>query len=79
MSAKLDWGSAVVGVLFLLLGEIFLWQGRSGLLYHIPIYTRGPSWLDAWAAIVAGVFFCTAGLFAIAHAIYRRRKSEDDS
>ncbi|MGC2627726.1 MAG: hypothetical protein WA269_12895 [Candidatus Udaeobacter sp.] len=74
----MDWGTAVVAAMFLLLGVIFLWQCRSGLLYHTPIYTKGPSWLDPWAALVAGVFFSGLGLFGIATAIRRKRKPEDD-
>ncbi len=79
MSIKPDWGLASAGGMFLLVGGIFLWQGRSGLLYQTPIYTKGPSWLDPWAAIIAGSFFCAVGLFGIFQAIYRRRKPGNDS
>jgi hypothetical protein len=56
MSVKLDWGSALVGAMFLLVGGIFLLQARAAFVYHTPIYTRGPSWLDPWAAVLGGRF-----------------------
>ena len=79
MSAKRDWGSALGGALFLLLGGIFLWQARAALVYHTPIYTKGPSWLDPWAAVLAGCFLSGIGLYAIALALHRKKKSAGDS
>jgi hypothetical protein len=48
---------------FLLVGLIFLWQGRFGLLYHTPIFFKGPSWLSPWHAIIGGSLFLALGLF----------------
>jgi hypothetical protein len=47
------------------LGGVFLWQGRSGLLYHTPIYFKGPTWLDPWQAIIGGALFVLLGLIII--------------
>jgi hypothetical protein len=74
MSVKPDWGAVFVGALFLFFGGIFLWQARLGLFYHIPIYTKGPSWVDPWAALLAGCFFSAIGLYNIGRGFYRRRK-----
>jgi hypothetical protein len=79
MSVKPDWGSAILGAMFLLVGGIFLWQARAALVYHTPIYTRGPSWLDPWAAVIGGCFFTAVGLYAIGLGFYRRKKPDRDS
>ena len=62
-STKRDWGAALVETMFLLVGLIFLWQGRFGLLYHTPIFFKGPSWLSPWQAIIGGSLFLSLGLF----------------
>jgi putative Mn2+ efflux pump MntP len=77
MSSKRDWGGVVAGGMFLLVGVIFLWQGRLGLLYHTPIYFKGPSWLNPWQAIIGGALFSALGLFAIVSAIRRRKPGGD--
>ena len=79
MSVKPDWGSALLGAMFLLVGGIFLWQARAALVCHTPIYTRGPSWLDPWAAVIGGCFFTVVGLYAIGLGFYRRKKPDGDS
>jgi putative Mn2+ efflux pump MntP len=78
MSNKRDLGWAVAGGMFLLVGLIFLWQGRSALLYHTPIYFKGPSWLNPWQAIIGGSLFSVLGLFMVVGAI-RGRKPGGDS
>ena len=78
MSAKPNWGSIFGGALFLLLGAIFLWQARLGLVYHTPIYTKGPSWLDPWAALIAGCFVSAIGLWAIGLGFRRGRKPDGE-
>jgi hypothetical protein len=40
--------------MMLLVGLIFMWQARPALLYHVPIYFKGPSWMHPWQAIVGG-------------------------
>jgi hypothetical protein len=78
MTNKRDWGWVVAGGMFLLVGVIFLWEGRSGLLYHTPIYFKGPSCLNPWQAIIGGSLFSVLGLFMVVAAI-RGRKPGGDS
>jgi len=76
MTGKPNWGWEVAGALFIVVGVGFLWSGRSGLLYHTPIYFKGPSWVDPWQSIIGGALLCALGLFLIANAL--RKKSEND-
>jgi hypothetical protein len=34
-------------------------------MYHLPIYSKGPSWMSPWQALVAGVLCLGLGLFSI--------------
>jgi putative Mn2+ efflux pump MntP len=77
MSTKRDWGWAVAGGMFLFVGLIFLWQGRSGLLYHTSIYFKGPSWVNPWQAIIGGSLVSALGLLLIVSAIRRRKAGGD--
>ena len=76
MSGKRDWGWALAGALFVVAGATFLWAGLSGLLYHAPIYFRGPSWVEPRQAIIGGPLLCGLGLFLIATSF--RKKRDDD-
>jgi len=67
------WGATVCGIMFILLAGFLLWDGRRGLLYHIPIYPRGPlSWMDPWQAIVAGSLCFVLGAYITVIATRRR-------
>jgi putative Mn2+ efflux pump MntP len=76
MRTKPDWALAFAGALFLAAGAIFLWSGLSGLLYHTPIYFKGPSWVDPWQAIIGGPLLAGLGLFLIAIS-FRKNRGDD--
>ena len=59
----------------LLVGLIFLWRARSALLYHVPIYYKGPSWMYPWQAIIGGGLCSVLGLLLITAAFRRGPKS----
>lgn len=71
MMNKKFW-SGVMGAMLLWLGGTFLWQGRSGLLYHTPIYFKGPSWVNPWSALVAGGVFILLGVLALVNGLRGR-------
>jgi hypothetical protein len=68
------WGQAFAGLMMLLLGMLSLWKGRLGMLYHIPIYGRGGSWMYPWQAIVGGSLCLAMGFYCIGTAIQKARK-----
>ena len=72
-SRKRDWGWALAGGLFFIGGAIFLWAGMSGLLYHVPIYFKGPSWVEPWQAIIGGPLLCGLGFFLIVTSFRKKR------
>jgi hypothetical protein len=74
MRSKLDWGLAFGGALLVTLGGSFVWSGRSGLLYHSPIYFKGPTWVDPWQAIIGGALFTALGLTLIALSLRKKRR-----
>jgi hypothetical protein len=76
-SAKRDFGEIVCGVVMLALGIGLLFGARSALLYHTPIYMKGP--LDPWQAIIGGGLCAAFGLFMIIHGFCRKRTPSSDS
>jgi putative Mn2+ efflux pump MntP len=72
---KSDWGwGLAAGVILLLAGVGFVWQGRSGLLYHTAIYFKGPSWVGPWEAIIGGGLLTLLGLVFIIGALREKRR-----
>jgi hypothetical protein len=43
-------------------------------VYHLPIYSRGPSWMSPWQALVAGVLCLGLGLFSIIRAVPTKKE-----
>jgi hypothetical protein len=64
-----DWGWISGGAIMLLLGGISLVKAWLAFVYHLPIYSRGPSWMSPWQALVAGVLCLGLGLFSIIRAV----------
>jgi len=64
-----DWGWISGGAIMLLLGGISLWKAWLAFVYHLPIYSRGPSWMSPWQALVAGALCLGLGLFSIIRAV----------
>jgi hypothetical protein len=80
MSTKSNFGwQLAAGATMLFVGLNFLWSARSALLYHVPIYFKGPSWMYPWQAIIGGSLCSACGLFLILNALYRRKKPGGDS
>jgi hypothetical protein len=44
------------------------------VMYHLPIYSRGPSWMSPWQALVAGVLCLGLGLFSIIGAVPTKKE-----
>jgi hypothetical protein len=53
MNARLDWGQLLAGVTILFAGSASLWKGRLSLLYQIPFFAKGPTWVSPWHAYEA--------------------------
>jgi hypothetical protein len=66
---KPDWGWISGGAMMLLLGGVSLWKAWLGFVYHVPLYSKGPSWMSPWQALVAGVLCVFLGLFSIIRAV----------
>ena len=56
----------------------FLWSARSALLYHAPIYFKGPSYMYPWQAVIGGGLSSVFGVFVIIHGFCRKKKSSHD-
>jgi hypothetical protein len=76
-SAKPNFGEIVCGIVMLALGIGLLFGARSALLYHTPIYMKGP--LDPWQAIIGGSLCAGLGLFMVIHGFCRKKKSRSDA
>ena len=63
--------------MLLLLAAILLGKARLGIVYHTPIYGKGPSQIGPWQAIVVGAFCLLAALWLIVNAV-RPRKPKGD-
>ncbi len=66
---KPDWGWIAGGAMMLLVGGVSLWKAWLAFLYHVPVYSKGPSWMSPWQALVAGVLCLGLGLFSIIRAV----------
>jgi hypothetical protein len=44
---KPDWGWIAGGAMMLLVGGVSLWKAWLAFLYHVPVYSKGPSWMSA--------------------------------
>jgi hypothetical protein len=69
---KPDWGWIAGGAMMLLLGGVSLWKAWLAFAYHMPIYSKGPSWMSPWQALVAGVLCLGLGLVSIISAVPRK-------
>ena len=58
----------------LIIGVDLLWGARQDLVYHIPSYFKGPSYLYPWQGIVGGGLSSAFGLFMIIHGFCRKKK-----
>jgi hypothetical protein len=76
MSAKTELGGQMIaGIVFLFLGLVSLWKGCLALVYHMPIYFKGPSWMSPFQALIAGGLCLAFGLFLVVNA-YQKRGSK---
>jgi len=66
---KPDWGWIAGGAMMLLVGGVSLWKAWLAFLYHVPVYSKGPSWMSPWQALVAGVLCLGLGLLSIIRAV----------
>jgi hypothetical protein len=62
----------IVGIVFLLLGLISLSKGGLALIYHRPIYFKGPSWMSPSQALIAGGLCLAFALFLVLNAYQKR-------
>jgi len=66
---KPDWGWIGGGAMMLLVSGVSLWKAWLAFVYQVPIYSKGPSWMSPWQALIAGVLCLGLGLFSIIRAV----------
>lgn len=72
-SGKRDWGWAFAGLTMLLVGVLFLSDGRQSLLYNVTIHPRGPlTWMGPWQAVITGSLCFLLGVVVLLSSLGRR-------